>query len=92
MGGFLHAKYEFQNLVYHGVSSFGTLAFFAFFSETVPKHPGKQPLFPPIGHSEDETPRIALIFLKKKLPLNLVIGVFSRQTDGGDPRKKCLVV
>ena len=85
MGGFIHAKYEYQNLEYHGAQSSETFAFFAIFSKTVPKHPEKRSFFPPFGHSEDATPQIDLIFLKKSLELNLVICAFLAQTGRGGP-------
>ena len=63
------------------------LHFSRFSSKQWQNTPEKQPLFPHIGHSEKETPRIDLIFFKKKsLPLNLLICAFLRQTGRGDPK------
>ena len=62
MGGIQYTKWEFQNWAYHGVEYSATFALFAVFFKSAAKYPQKQPLFPPIGHSEEETLQIDLIF------------------------------
>ena len=66
MDRFLHAKYEFRNLAYHGVGRSEIFAFFAGFSKSVAKHPRKTATFSSFWPFRGGNPSDRPDFFKKK--------------------------